>query len=78
MHFICPSLHVQRTFLPPCSLFYSSDAEHRKQCDHITPFVVGIALVRFMLRKETDHRAGAESLMEGNAGCPFGAFKLQP
>lgn len=28
--------------------------------------------------KETGYWAGAESLMEGNAGCPFGAFKLQP
>lgn len=28
--------------------------------------------------KETGHWAGAESLKEGNAGCPFGAFKLQP
>lgn len=51
MHFICPSLHVQCIFLSCCSLLYSLDAEHRKQCDYIICFALGIALVHFTLWK---------------------------
>lgn len=51
INLVWPSLPVQHTFLSPCSLFYSSDAEHRKVCNHNTPFAVRIALVWFVLRK---------------------------
>lgn len=51
INLVWPSLPVQHTFLSPCSLVYSSDAEHRKVCNHNTPFAVRIALVWFVLRK---------------------------
>lgn len=52
MHFICPSLHVQCIFLSRCSLSYSLDAEHRKQCNYINCFALGIALVHTVKKRQ--------------------------
>lgn len=70
--FACP-MHILSTLF--IILFLRCWAEKTVGLHH--SFCTRNRLGSFYVEKKRSHQAGAESLMKGNAGCPFSAFKLQ-